>query len=111
MSVERSDVVLADHDPPELACLRFVRKTPDDAEMIVLAHIAAGLSDGEIGLVLGTSIGSVRWAARSVMAKLGASNRPHAVCRAISMGFLVLTERDAAGAEAEAETEVEAEAS
>ena len=102
MAVERSDVVLADHDPPQLACLRFVRKTPDETEMLVLAHIATGLSDGEIGTLLGTSIGCVRWAARSVMAKLGASNRPHAVCRAISMGLLRVTERDAAPSEAEA---------
>jgi DNA-binding CsgD family transcriptional regulator len=90
--IERPDVVVGDQSPPVLSCTRFIRKSPDQDEVLVLAHVAAGLTDGEIGQALGISIGKVRWASRSVIAKLGAANRPHAVTRAVAMGYLKVTD-------------------
>ncbi len=73
-----------------LSCRPYVRKSPDDLEVLVLAHIGVGETDGVIASSLGLSIGAVRWAARSALEKLGAVNRPHAVARAIAMGYLDL---------------------
>ena len=53
-----------------------------------MAHIAAGYTDHEIAVATHTSLGQVRWAVRSAIAKLGARNRPHAVSRAVALGYL-----------------------
>jgi DNA-binding CsgD family transcriptional regulator len=90
---DRPDVVVDGQVPPVLSCTRFVRRPPDAHEVLVLAHVAAGFTDGQIGQVLGISLGKVRWASRSVIAKLGAANRPHAVTRAVAMGYLRVTDR------------------
>jgi DNA-binding CsgD family transcriptional regulator len=77
-------------DAPSVACRPFVGGSIFQDEMVVIAHIAAGYTDEEIGELIDATIGQVRWTARSVMAKLGARNRPHAVSRAIALGYLEL---------------------
>jgi DNA-binding CsgD family transcriptional regulator len=89
-TLRRPDAVLADRDPPVLSCVAHVRGRPDGTEALILAHFASGLTDEATAEALGISLGKVRWATRSVIAKLGALNRPHAVARAVLMGYLEL---------------------
>lgn len=57
-------------------------------ELAVLAAVACGLSDNEIARELGISLSSTRYCVRMSLTKLGAVNRPHAVARAVALGFL-----------------------
>jgi DNA-binding CsgD family transcriptional regulator len=59
-----------------------------ERELQVMAHIARGSDDAETAASLGVSLGAVRYAIRSALAKLGAVNRPHAVARAAAVGVL-----------------------
>lgn len=83
-------VVTPSGDTPSIVCRPFLGGVLFDDEMLILARIAAGYTDEEIAELTDTSIGHVRWVARSVIAKLGARNRPHAVARAIALGYLEL---------------------
>lgn len=86
--LQRSD------DPPKSVVLNGatvlldMHPMPTESEILVLGHIASGLNDGEISRATGLTRGQVKWAARSVIAKLGARNRPEAVARAIVLAHL-----------------------
>jgi DNA-binding CsgD family transcriptional regulator len=58
------------------------------SEIRVMAFVAAGLSDDEIANALDGSVGSVRYAIRQALTKLGARNRPQAVTRMAANGLL-----------------------
>ncbi len=64
--------------------------TPREVE--VLALVAEGLSNKEIGQRLGTAGGTVKIHIQNVLAKLGAADRTHAVTIAIQRGILRLGE-------------------
>jgi DNA-binding CsgD family transcriptional regulator len=83
-------VITPKGDAPTVACRPFVGGSLFADEMVVLAYVAAGYTDEEIGEATDQTIGQVRWVARTVMARLGARNRPHAVSRAIALGYLEL---------------------
>lgn len=57
-------------------------------EMDVLHWLTLGKSGGEIGVILGISVCTVRVHIRNIIRKLDASNIPHAVARAFKMGIL-----------------------
>jgi DNA-binding CsgD family transcriptional regulator len=77
-------------DAPTLVCRPFLGGDIFEDEMIVLAHVAVGYSDQAIAEGMASGLGKVRWLARCAIAKLGARNRPHAVTRAIALGYLEL---------------------
>lgn len=57
-------------------------------ELVVLAQVAAGLSNKQIGRLLGISQQTVRNHLSRIFGKLGAGNRTEAVMNAIRMGLL-----------------------
>ena len=73
-------------------------RTTDDAapprltarEFEVLSWLARGKSGGEISLILGISVPTVRIHIRSTFRKLEAANIPHAVARAFSLGIFMI---------------------
>jgi DNA-binding CsgD family transcriptional regulator len=56
-------------------------------ELEVLSWLACGKSGGEISLILGISVPTVRNHIRSIFRKLEAANIPHAVARAFWIGI------------------------
>ena len=62
--------------------------TPREVE--VLGHVARGLANKEIAEQLGTASGTVKMHIQNILAKLGASDRTHAVTIAIERGILHL---------------------
>jgi len=59
-------------------------------ELDVLRHLGRGLSNQELGRVLGISETTIKAHLRSVFVKLEASNRAEAVARAYQLGLLVI---------------------
>ena len=86
-------VIAPKGDAPAVACLFSVAPNLMQDEILMVAFVAAGYTDGEIAEELGERIGQVRWAVRNALAKLGARNRPHAVSRAVALGYLELRTR------------------
>ena len=73
------------------AAFRFfpeVALTPREVE--VLSLVAQGLGNKEIGDVLGTAPGTVKAHVQSILSKLDAKDRTHAVTIAISRGIIHL---------------------
>ena len=60
-------------------------------EVDVLSLIARGFGNKEVGDVLGTAPGTVKAHVQSILGKLGAKDRTHAVTMAIRRGILRLT--------------------
>jgi DNA-binding CsgD family transcriptional regulator len=56
-------------------------------ELEVLSWLARGKSGGEISIILGISVPTVRIHIRSIFRKLEATNIPHAVARAFWIGI------------------------
>jgi DNA-binding NarL/FixJ family response regulator len=65
-----------------------VALTPREIE--VLRHVAKGLANKEIAHQLGTASGTVKMHVQNILAKLGASDRTHAVTIALERGILHL---------------------
>jgi DNA-binding NarL/FixJ family response regulator len=59
-------------------------------ELVVLAQVAAGLSNKQIGRLLGISQKTVRNHLSRIFSKLGAGNRTEAVMNAMRMGLLIV---------------------
>lgn len=59
-------------------------------ELVVLAQVAAGLSNKQIGRLLGISQKTVRNHLSRIFSKLGASNRTEAVMNAMRTGLLIV---------------------
>ena len=59
-------------------------------ETEVLQHIAAGHTDRETASELDVSVSSVRNAVRAAIAHLSTRNRPEAIFRAVSSGYLAM---------------------
>jgi two-component system, NarL family, response regulator len=59
-------------------------------ELAVLGQVAAGLSNKQIGRLLGISQKTVRNHLSRIFSKLGASNRTEAVMNAMRMGLLII---------------------
>lgn len=89
----QDQVVSPKGQAPTVVCRPFLGGSLFEDEVVVLAQIAAGYSDQDIAEATKSSVGKVRWAARSVIAKLGARNRPHAVTRAVALGYLEVRSR------------------
>jgi DNA-binding CsgD family transcriptional regulator len=60
------------------------------AQTRTLEQVVAGLPNAEIGVVLGIAEDTVKSHVRSVLHKLGAKNRAHAVVRAHQLGLVDL---------------------
>ncbi|MBV9265963.1 MAG: response regulator transcription factor [Acidobacteriaceae bacterium] len=73
-----------------------VALTGREAEVLTL--VARGLGNKEIGDMLGTAAGTVKAHVQSILAKLGARDRTHAVTIAIRRGIIHLHSPDMAGA-------------
>ncbi len=69
--------------------------TPREAE--VLRLVAGGLGNREIGNTLGTASGTVKAHVQSILSKLGAKDRTHAVTIAVRRGIIHLHEPDMDG--------------
>lgn len=65
-----------------------VALTPREVE--VLSYVAKGLANKEIAHKLGTASGTVKMHVQNILAKLGASDRTHAVTIALERGILHL---------------------
>ena len=65
-----------------------VALTPREVE--VLSYVARGLANKEIAHQLGTASGTVKMHVQNILAKLGASDRTHAVTIALERGILHL---------------------
>jgi DNA-binding NarL/FixJ family response regulator len=65
-----------------------VALTPREVE--VLGHVARGLSNKEIAHHLGTAGGTIKIHVQNILAKLGASDRTHAVTIALQRGIIRL---------------------
>jgi DNA-binding NarL/FixJ family response regulator len=65
-----------------------VALTPREVE--VLGYVAKGMANKEIATTLGTASGTVKMHIQNILAKLGASDRTHAVTIAIERGILHL---------------------
>jgi DNA-binding NarL/FixJ family response regulator len=65
-------------------------------ETEVLVQVAHGLGNKEIGLLLGTSAGTVKTHVQSILAKLGARDRTQAVTIGLSRGIIHLSSKVAA---------------
>jgi DNA-binding NarL/FixJ family response regulator len=65
-----------------------VALTPRAVE--VLSYVAKGLANNEIAHQLGTASGTVKMHVQNILAKLGASDRTHAVTIALERGILHL---------------------
>jgi DNA-binding NarL/FixJ family response regulator len=59
-----------------------------ERELEVLRHVAGGVSNKEIASALGVSEATVKSHLKSVMGKLGANDRTHAVTIAIKRGYM-----------------------
>jgi DNA-binding NarL/FixJ family response regulator len=66
--------------------LGLERLTPRETE--ILALMAAGLNNGEIGSALGLSDGTVKNHVSSILAKLGVRDRVRAVLRGVELGYI-----------------------
>ena len=75
---------------PELAL------TPREVE--VLSLVARGLGNKEVGQILGTAPGTVKAHVQSILSKLGATDRTHAVTIALRRGIIHLHSPDLAAA-------------
>jgi DNA-binding NarL/FixJ family response regulator len=79
--------------PPEVA-ERLTEYFPQAAlsprEIEVLTFVAKGMSNREISEQLGTAAGTVKIHVQNILAKLGASDRTHAVTIAVQRGILRL---------------------
>src|ERR1700761_5907324 len=75
---------------PELAL------TPREVE--VLSLVARGLGNKEVGGILGTAPGTVKAHVQSILSKLGAKDRTHAVTIALRRGIIHLHSPDMANA-------------
>jgi len=73
-----------------------VALTPRETEVISL--VARGLGNKEIGSMLGTASGTVKAHVQSILSKLGAKDRTHAVAIAIRRGIIHLHSPDLAAA-------------
>jgi DNA-binding NarL/FixJ family response regulator len=73
-----------------------VALTPREIE--VLALVARGLGNKEVGDVLGTAPGTVKAHVQSILGKLGAKDRTHAVTIALRRGIIHLHSPDMAAA-------------
>ncbi len=82
------DKVVSGRGVPTIRCRRFIGEELMRDEVLVLAHIGAGRTDRDMAKLFGWSLGQVRWAVRNAIAKLGARDRPHALCRAMALGYL-----------------------
>jgi len=71
-----------------------VALTPREVE--VLSLIARGLGNKEVGGVLGTASGTVKVHVQSILSKLGAKDRTHAVTLALRRGIIHLHSPDLA---------------
>jgi DNA-binding NarL/FixJ family response regulator len=79
--------------PPEVAerlSEHFPQVTLTPREVEVLAFVAQGLGNKEIGAQLGTAAGTVKMHLQNILCKLGASDRTHAVTLAIRRGIIYL---------------------
>jgi DNA-binding NarL/FixJ family response regulator len=56
----------------------------------VLQHIAAGHTDRETASELDVSVSSVRNAVRAAIAHLSTRNRPEAIFKAVSAGYIAM---------------------
>lgn len=79
--------------PPEVAqrlseYFPQVALTPREVE--VLSYVAKGMANKEIAHKLGTASGTVKMHVQNILAKLGASDRTHAVTIALERGILHL---------------------
>jgi len=70
-----------------------VALTPREVE--VLSLVARGFGNKEIGDVLGTAAGTVKMQLQSILSKLGAKDRTHAVTIALRRGIIHLHSPDA----------------
>ncbi len=70
---------------PELAL------TPRETE--ILEYVASGLGNKEIGSRLGTAAGTVKAQVQSILSKLGARDRTHAVTIGLQRGIIHLFAR------------------
>lgn len=68
--------------------------TPRETE--VLSLVARGLGNKEIGQILGTASGTVKAHVQSILSKLGAKDRTHAVTLALRRGIIHLHSPDLA---------------
>lgn len=77
--------------PPEIAAELADHVTKDalsDREVEVLKRVASGNSNKIIGAQLNVSEATVKGHMKSILAKLGANDRTHAVTIAIKRGFI-----------------------
>lgn len=72
-----------------------VALTPREIEVLTL--VARGFGNKEVGDVLGTAPGTVKAHVQSILSKLGAKDRTHAVTIALRRGILHLHSPDLAG--------------
>jgi DNA-binding NarL/FixJ family response regulator len=73
-----------------------VALTPREVE--VLSLVARGLGNKEVGTMLGTAAGTVKAHVQSILSKLGAKDRTHAVTIALRRGIIHLHSPDLADA-------------
>ncbi len=76
-----------EHNPPSFSSL----DTPDaltPRETEILALMAGGFNNREIGDVLGTSEGTVKNQVSSILSKLGVRDRVRAVLRGLELGYI-----------------------
>jgi DNA-binding NarL/FixJ family response regulator len=71
-----------------------VALTPREVE--VLSLVARGLGNKEVGQILGTAAGTVKAHVQSILSKLGAKDRTHAVTIALRRGIIHLHSPDMA---------------
>ncbi len=71
-----------------------VALTPREIEVVTL--VARGFANKEIADVLGTATGTVKAHVQSILSKLGANDRAHAVTLALRRGIIHLHSRDLA---------------
>ncbi len=72
-----------------------VALTPREVEVLTL--VARGFGNKEVGDVLGTAAGTVKAHVQSILSKLGANDRTHAVTIALRRGIIHLHSPDLAG--------------
>jgi len=77
-------------DRPASVALPF-GGTLGQQELAVLRLIAAGASNETIAGTLFLTVGTVKWYVHQILAKLGATNRAHAVTRAQELGVISLS--------------------
>ena len=65
-----------------------VRQRLTPRELDIVRHLAAGLTDQQVAAQLQLSVDQVAYSVRNALSKLGASNRPNLVLRAVGVGYL-----------------------